>query len=612
MAAMIRTTPRVPSMPSTESEYHRFNLHRLTEASSKLSYGNNDPSPYAPDRQTYYQDSTPDLDSEDMNNGGFFSGISDNRFEGLQLPSQVESSLDQLQSYVAQSPVAQAKNSIFGGNQPTPMSHFTNCEELSLLTSNIYDKNQLLDEHSSPMEVPLTSAKRSRRVTVVKFPESGKTIARVRRAPRLRKASAEKAERPKLPKLHQPLSELTQNYHHLPVRDMDSWVNRTESVRHEEVTKRSGYITRPMNSFMLYRSAYAERTKLWCLQNNHQVVSAVSGESWPLEPEYIRCKYNDLARIERMNHQAAHPGYKFSPSKSQSTRKRKGAKEADQSEASDLEDPGDNPEYVENGSDKRKRLPRHAKKQTKGANFQEGPIIVNKKYLDLSGMGEGGASRSSFAATNPGKTPPICMGSTDMTGQYYQTTVQASRATPVPNGDAVIEDVTIQKTQGPGRSSNPPLCQPWMTSGVYTGDYGWSQEGLEEAMQENSKVDPLLLVQDYGNSQLGAFENQTAQCGVTDDIDEGFEMGTFDIDPLFQTDMEGTTYQEIQNTGGEQNFCENFEGYGTSPIDSAIDIHSLPAYHDSMHGFMDNNDPWTIIKDEGSGPGLKYDEWLQE
>ena len=459
------------------------------------------------------------------------------------------------------------------------------------------------------MEVPLTSAKRSRRVAVVKLPESGKTIARVRRAPRLRKASAEKAERPKVPKLHQPLSELTRNYHHLPVRDMDSWVNRPEPVRREEVNKRGGYITRPMNSFMLYRSAYAERTKLWCLQNNHQVVSAVSGESWPLEPEHIRCKYNDLARIERINHQAAHPGYKFSPSKSQSTRKRKGPKDADQSEASELEDLGD-PEYVENGNDKRKRPPRHTKKQTKGVNSQEGPFIVNNKYLDLSGMGEGGASRSSFAATNPGKTPPVCMGSTDMTGQYYQTTVQASRATPVSNRDAVIEDVTIQKTQGPGRSSNLSLGQPWMTSGMYTGDYDWGQEGLD--MQENSKVDPLLLVEDYGNSQLGVFENRSAQCRVADDIDEGFEMGTFDIDPLFQTGIEGTTYQETQNTGGDQNLCEDFEEYGTSPIDSAIDIHSLPAYHNSMHGFMDNNDPWAIIKDEGTGAGLKYDEWLQE
>jgi len=101
-------------MSSTESEYHRFNLHRLTEASSKLSYEDNDPSQYASGQQTYYQDSTPDLDSGDLNNGGFFSGISDNKFEGLQLPSQEEPSLDQLQSYVAQSPATQTKISIFG------------------------------------------------------------------------------------------------------------------------------------------------------------------------------------------------------------------------------------------------------------------------------------------------------------------------------------------------------------------------------------------------------------------------------------------------------------------------------------------------------------------
>lgn len=462
------------------------------------------------------------------------------------------------------------------------------------------------------MEVPITSAKRSsRKVAVMKLPESGKTVARVRKAPRIRKASASKAEKPKVPKLDRPLSELTDSYHHLPVKDMESWVNRSESVRREEVMKRGGYITRPMNSFMLYRSAYAERTKLWCLQNNHQVVSAVSGESWPLEPEYIRCRYNELARIERMNHQAAHPGYKFSPSKSQTSRKRKGAKDNEQSDASDLEYTRDDPEYIENSNEKRKRSPRHIKQQTKGTGFQEETVTINNKYLDLSGMGEGGASRSSFAATNPGKTPPICMGSANMTGQYYQTTVQASRATPVPNGDAVIEDVTIEKTQGPGRSSNLSLSQPWVTSGMYTGNYHWSQGGLEEAMQENSKVDPVLLVQDFGNGRLGTLQNQSPQCQVPDDIDEGFEMDCFDIDPLFQTDIEGT-YQGMPNANGDQSLCEDFEGYGTSPIDSAIDIHSLPAYHESMHGFIDNNDPWVIVKDEGTGAGLKYDEWLQE
>ncbi|KAF2763737.1 hypothetical protein EJ03DRAFT_283525, partial [Teratosphaeria nubilosa] len=103
---------------------------------------------------------------------------------------------------------------------------------------------------------------------------------------------------------------------------MDAWVNRSAEVRRQEVEKRNGYVTRPMNSFMLYRSAFAERTKHWCLQNNHQVVSSVAGESWPLEPQEVRDQYNDWAKLERANHAAAHPGYKFSPSKSTNKRRK--------------------------------------------------------------------------------------------------------------------------------------------------------------------------------------------------------------------------------------------------------------------------------------------------
>lgn len=447
------------------------------------------------------------------------------------------------------------------------------------------------------MMASVTGAKRPRRVAIMKNPETGKTVARVRRNPRVRKAATEKAEKPIVPKLNQPLSQLTDGYHHLPVRDMESWVNRSEVVRREEVNKRGGYITRPMNSFMLYRSAYAERTKLWCLQNNHQVVSSVSGESWPLEPEGIRCKYNELAKIERINHQAAHPGYKFSPSKSQLSRKRKG-KENDQFEASDLEELGDDTEYIQN--EKKKRPSRNAK-QTKGG-IKDGPIMINNKYLDSSGMGEGGASRSSFAVTNPGKTPPVCMGSSDMTGQYYQTTVHTSRATPVPNGDAIIEDVTIQKTPGPGRLSNLLPEQPWVMVNVYSGGYDWTQDSIDEILQENSKVDPLLLVQDFGNSPL--YENQS-QCISSDDIDEGFD--TIEYDPLFHADI----YQEILGANSGQNLSGCMEGYITSPLDPAIDIHSLPAYHETMNGYIDNSEPW-VIKDEATIAGVKYDEWLQE
>lgn len=77
---------------------------------------------------------------------------------------------------------------------------------------------------------------------------------------------------------------------------------------------------------MLYRSAYAERVKQFCKENNHQVVSQVTGASWPLEPDEIRKKYEKLALLERDNHQAAHPDYKFAPNK---TGKKRGRDEDD-------------------------------------------------------------------------------------------------------------------------------------------------------------------------------------------------------------------------------------------------------------------------------------------
>ncbi|GFG21417.1 hypothetical protein IFM5058_11036.1, partial [Aspergillus udagawae] len=66
-----------------------------------------------------------------------------------------------------------------------------------------------------------------------------------------------------------PLSELTQTMTHIPVRDMHTWVQRSIEERHQEVLKRRGRIPRPMNSFMLYRSAYADRAKLWTTAHNN-------------------------------------------------------------------------------------------------------------------------------------------------------------------------------------------------------------------------------------------------------------------------------------------------------------------------------------------------------
>ncbi|KAF4227566.1 hypothetical protein CNMCM8980_007235 [Aspergillus fumigatiaffinis] len=92
---------------------------------------------------------------------------------------------------------------------------------------------------------------------------------------------------------------------------MHSWVQRPDEERHQEVLKRHGRIPRPLNSFMLYRSAYADRAKLWTAHDNHQTVSVITGLSWNIETPQIRRMYKDLAKIEKRNHARAHPGYHF-------------------------------------------------------------------------------------------------------------------------------------------------------------------------------------------------------------------------------------------------------------------------------------------------------------
>ena len=269
-------------------------------------------------------------------------------------------------------------------------------------------------------------------------------------SPRNKKPSKQsKGDKPKIPKIDAPLSELTKTYEHIPLRNMEEWVNRSAEVRRKEVEKRNGYVTRPMNSFMLYRSAFAERTKIWCLQNNHQVVSSISGESWPMEPPKIREQYNEYARIERDNHQKAHPGYKFSPSKAQnSARKRKGMSEdIEDEELSDRD-----PDFDWRPSSERRSKTRAGRRQGRQAGYPVNSTLrantgFNPQYANS------GIHRSSYQATNPGKPLPVAMNEQDLHGHYYQTTVHPSL-----NGPN-MEDVRIRKTATPGMhfGNAPPL-----------------------------------------------------------------------------------------------------------------------------------------------------------
>lgn len=124
-------------------------------------------------------------------------------------------------------------------------------------------------------------------------------------------------------KLDGPISQLTESFHTTPIKDMDAWVSRSALERQDEVRKKNGKISRPMNSFMLYRSAYAERTKRLVGANNHQIVSKIAGQGWKMEPIEIRRKYEELAKLERDNHAATHPDYKFSPNKAPTSNSRR-------------------------------------------------------------------------------------------------------------------------------------------------------------------------------------------------------------------------------------------------------------------------------------------------
>ncbi|KAK4508348.1 hypothetical protein PRZ48_002086 [Zasmidium cellare] len=183
-----------------------------------------------------------------------------------------------------------------------------------------------------------TRSGRSTRRTDSPFSTSKSRVSKSPAPPRSKREKKSKVDKSKLPKLTAPLSVLTKDMN-IPVKDIGAWVNRPVEDRMKEKEKNNGYITRPMNSFMLYRSAYSERTKAWCSQNNHQIVSSVSGESWPMEPDEIRNQFDEWAKIERQHHQEAHPNYKFSPSKS--TNKRRKDEMSEDGEPSDLDNDPD-------------------------------------------------------------------------------------------------------------------------------------------------------------------------------------------------------------------------------------------------------------------------------
>ena len=350
-----------------------------------------------------------------------------------------------------------------------------------------------------------------------------------------------KTDKPKVPKLDAPLSELTNGYSNIPLKNMEEWVNRSVEIRRKEVEKRNGYVTRPMNSFMLYRSAFAERTKIWCLQNNHQVVSSVSGESWPMEPAEVREQYNEYARIERDNHHKAHPGYKFSPSKSQSSaRKRKGISEEPEDQTLSDQDPD---------LEWRPTRIKAGRRQRQEASYQTNSTVHGDVGFDLQ-QSNTGYNPSSYQVTNPGKPLPAIMSEHDLYGQYYQTTVHQNA-----NGHN-IEDICLRRIDTPYeqyRGAPPVISLPGARHYELMGNGAF--DNSQEPINEN-QVDPTLLAYDNSFADHGSrFMNEQQFRDYNNDLLFGPE------DHSYSQNSEDTSRPDLNSwdfgpTEGEDDFAK--------------------------------------------------------
>ena len=258
------------------------------------------------------------------------------------------------------------------------------------------------------------------------------------------------------PVIDQPLSELTKDYT-LPVKDMEAWVHRPVEVRLEEAEKKNGHIARPMNSFMLYRSAFADRVKQYCRENNHQVVSQVSGASWPLEPKEIREMYEKYASIERDNHHAAHPDYKFAPNKNGSAKKRR--------DFDDSDDEGSEWGGARYGG---KRVKREQSRSQSSTPFE--PRRVIRHPLDHY-------NPSSYQVNNPYSRVPMMPGP----DVYYQQQVTQY--------DRNVEDVTF-------RPIDNPFPNQEMTGPLIGLPHGNEQDILRSQSGVAPPMDPQLLQYD--------------------------------------------------------------------------------------------------------------------
>ncbi len=270
---------------------------------------------------------------------------------------------------------------------------------------------------------------------------------------------------------------------HIPIKDTETWVNRSTEVRRQEA-KKDNFVKRPSNSFILYRSAYADRARSFQKSANHQIVSSIAGESWAIEPAEIRKQYDAWAKLERENHAKAFPEYKFQPQTNKaSSRKRK---ERDGSEEdSDLSEYAYDPKGVG-------RAIRSKKSRSTYRDSSNTPSTLDE--YDPYGQNPNMYHPSSYQMNNPGKPLPAALN--QLAGdQYYQTTSHPNQRM-AQYGH--VEDVIIRPTDVPAgyhHNPAPPVI------GI-PGAYHHELQGGDDGQSMLSHLDPMLAIYDQTHPRL--------------------------------------------------------------------------------------------------------------
>ena len=285
-----------------------------------------------------------------------------------------------------------------------------------------------------------------------------------------------------------PLSELTKDMTNIPIKDTEAWVNRSVEERREEA-KKDNFVKRPSNSFILYRSAYADRARAWEKSPNHQKISSLAGESWALEPPEIRKQFDAWAKIERDNHAKAFPEYKFQPQTGKAAnRKRKGRAGDSEDELSDNDSDF---EYVPNGvgrslSRKSKRPYRETSYTPSGTSLDE----YDPNGFDSSNM----FHPSSYQRNNPGQPLPATLDQQTLHNQYYQTTSQPNQ---MMAHLGRVEDVFVHPVDNPSGYDQPASSVIGIPGAYHHELQG--EEGGQQMLSSSSQLDPMLASYDQNH-----------------------------------------------------------------------------------------------------------------